>query len=133
MLCFCWHLRCQDSAAISFEVVWARLLAMVMGSSVYAFGTLIVVLLIGLGAGSAIYGRTPRTRETHRRTFGILEGFIALAAALSLITLPHIPAWFLRYFPAFREAFDCKSLRTSRWLRWSRWYRRFYSAPHFQQ
>ena len=32
-------------AAISFEVVWARLLAMVMGSSVYAFGTLIVVLL----------------------------------------------------------------------------------------
>ena len=93
-------------AAISFEVVWARLLAMVMGSSVYAFGTLIVVLLIGMGAGSAIYGRTPRTRETHRRTFGILEGFIALTAALSLITLPHIPGWFLRYFPAFREAFD---------------------------
>jgi spermidine synthase len=92
-------------AAITFEVVWARLLAMVMGSSVYAFGTLVVVVLIGLGAGSAIYGRTLRTRETHRRTFGKLEGFIALAAALSLITLPYIPGWFLRYFPVFREAF----------------------------
>ena len=93
-------------AAISFEVVWARLLAMVIGSSVYAFGTLIVVVLLGLGAGSAIYGGTSRTAESHRKAFAVIEGLIALAAAISLVTLPRIPGLFLRYFPVFHEAFD---------------------------
>src|SRR5204863_7906244 len=93
-------------AAITFEVVWARLLAMVMGSSVYAFGTLIVVVLVGLGAGSAIYSGTPRTRETHRRTFAVIEGLIAFTAAVSLLSLPRMPSLFLRYFPVLRDAFD---------------------------
>ena len=42
-------------AATTFEVSWTRLLAMVMGSSVYAFGTLVVVVLAGLGLGSGVY------------------------------------------------------------------------------
>jgi spermidine synthase len=93
-------------AAITFEIVWARLLAMVMGSSVYAFGTLIVVVLVGLGAGSAIYGGTPRTRETHRKTFAVIEGLIAFTASLSLLILPRMPGLFLQYFPVFRDSFN---------------------------
>jgi spermidine synthase len=93
-------------AAVSFEIVWARLLAMVMGSSVYAFGTVVVVVLIGLGAGSAIYGARKRTTEGHRKAFAAIEGFIALTAAASLFTLPRIPGWFLTSFPLFREQFD---------------------------
>ena len=94
-------------AATTFEVSWTRLLAMVMGSSVYAFGTLVVVVLAGLGLGSAVYSLTRRaaTVDDHRRWFAILEFLIACTAALSLIVLPRIPFLFIRYFPLFRDAF----------------------------
>jgi spermidine synthase len=93
-------------AAITFEIVWARLLAMIMGSSVYAFGTLVVVILLGLGTGSAIYGGVKRTAEGHQKLFALLEGLIALTGAASLLLLPRMPGWFLRFFPLFRENFD---------------------------
>lgn len=92
-------------AATTFEVAWARLLAMVMGSSVYAFGTLVVVVLAGLGTGSALYSREQRTAEGHQRAFAFRECWIALTAALSVIILPRIPFLFVRYFPLFRDAF----------------------------
>jgi spermidine synthase len=94
-------------AATTFEVSWTRLLAMVMGSSVYAFGTLVVVVLVGLGLGSSFYSLTLRktTTEGHRRWFAILEFLIACTTALSLIILPRIPFLFIRYFPLFRDAF----------------------------
>ena len=94
-------------AATTFEVSWTRLLAMVMGSSVYAFGTLVVIVLAGLGIGSAIYSFTLRraTLDEHRRWFAILEFLIAFTAAGSLIILPRIPFWFIRYFPLFKDAF----------------------------
>ena len=64
-------------AATTFEIGWARLLAMVMGSSVYAYGTLVVVVLAGQGIGSVLYGRAQRTIEGHRRRFALLEFVIA--------------------------------------------------------
>jgi spermidine synthase len=94
-------------AATAFEVSWTRLLAMVMGSSVYAFGTLVVIVLLGLGLGSGIYGLALRkaTIHDHRRWFAILESLVACAAAASLLTLPRIPYWFIRYFSLLKDAF----------------------------
>ena len=92
-------------AATTFEIVWTRLLAMVMGSSVYAYGTLIVVVLAGLGLGSALYSREQRTAEEHQRAFALRACWITFTAALSVIILPRIPLLFVRYFPLFRDAF----------------------------
>lgn len=94
-------------AATTFEVTWTRLLAMIMGSSVYAFGTLVVVVLLGLGLGSGVYSFALRktATEDHRRWFAILEFLIACSAAASLVILPRIPDWFIRYFPLFRDDF----------------------------
>ena len=92
-------------AATTFEIGWARLLAMVMGSSVYVYGTLGVVMLAGQGIGSAVYGRAQRTIEGHRRRFALLEFVIAFTSALSMIVMPRIPMLFLRFFPLFRDAF----------------------------
>ena len=41
-------------AALFYEVVWTRSLAMVIGSSVYSFGLILVGFLIGIAGGSAI-------------------------------------------------------------------------------
>jgi spermidine synthase len=92
-------------AATTFEHCWARLLGMVMGSSVYTYGTLAAVVLAGLGLGSAFYGRAERTTDAHQRRFALLEFLIAFTAALSIIVLPRIPFLFVRFFPLFRGAF----------------------------
>ena len=78
---------------------------MVLGSSVYAYATLVVVVLAGQGIGSVLYGRSQRTVDGHRRRFALLELVIAFSAALSLIVVPRLPVLFLRFFPVFRDAF----------------------------
>ncbi len=39
--------------SLAYEVVWTRILVFYLGSSVYAFGTMLAVILVGLAAGSA--------------------------------------------------------------------------------
>jgi spermidine synthase len=92
-------------AAIVYEVAWSRLLAMVMGSSVYAFGTLVVVVLAGLAIGSGLYGRIRATPRGHLMAFAVLETCIAAGAAVSLLIVPRLPFVYQRLLPIFRDSF----------------------------
>ena len=92
-------------AAIAYEIAWTRLLALVMGSSVYAFGTLVVVFLIGLGLGSALYGRFRLEPSGHLVAFGVMELCLALGGAVSLLIAPHLPFLLMSVFPIIRQAF----------------------------
>jgi spermidine synthase len=92
-------------AAIGYEIAWARLLGLVMGSSVYAFGSLVVVLLAGLGLGSALYGRLRLEPAGHLVAFGAMELLIGLGSAASLLIAPHLPFLLMRFFPMFGDAF----------------------------
>ena len=92
-------------AAIVYEVAWARLLAMIMGSSVYAFGTLVVVVLAGLAIGSGIYGRLRIASRGHLAAFAVLETCIAATAAASLLVVPHLPFVYQRLLPIFKDSF----------------------------
>lgn len=44
----------SGAAALCYEVVWSRALAMTIGSSVYSFGIILETFLIGIAGGSAI-------------------------------------------------------------------------------
>src|SRR3989304_7973709 len=44
-------------AAMVYEVVWTRVLGLVLGSSVYAFGMMLLLFLAGLAAGRALFSR----------------------------------------------------------------------------
>ena len=44
----------SGAAALCYEVVWSRALAMTNGSSVYGFGIILTTFLVGIGGGSAI-------------------------------------------------------------------------------
>ena len=92
-------------AAMAYELVWARLLGLVMGSSVYAFGTLVVVLLAGLGLGSAIYARLRLEPAGHRLAFGVLQSMTGLGGVASLLIAPHLPFVLMSVFPLVRGAF----------------------------
>lgn len=92
------------SSAI-FGTSCVRLLAMVMGASVYVYSALIVVVLAAVGIGSMVYARAERSTEEHQRRLAALECGLAFAAALSLVILPRIPFLYLHYFPLFRNSF----------------------------
>jgi spermidine synthase len=92
-------------AGITYEVAWARLMALVLGSSVYAFGTLVVVLLAGLGVGSWWYARLRLAPADHRFAFGILEACIGVTAAASLLIAPALPFLYMRVFPVIKADF----------------------------
>lgn len=81
--------------ALSAEVIWTRLLSLMMGASVYTFSILLAVFLTGLGigsaAGSAIARETPRPRFALGLCQLLLGGAIAWTAWIVARSLPFWP------------------------------------------
>ena len=81
--------------ALVLEVAWTRVLALVMGSSVYAFSLMLLAFLVGLALGSTWFSRYLRRRpETNPAALlAILlgaAGLLAYATAFLFQTLPRI-------------------------------------------
>jgi spermidine synthase len=79
--------------ALVLEVAWTRVLALVMGSSVYAFSLMLLAFLVGLAFGSAFFAgylkRRPRT-DPAAMLAGLLmaAGFLAYATSWAFRALP---------------------------------------------
>lgn len=73
------------SGGVSFiyEVLWTRMLSIVLGSSVFAFASMLASVLAGIAAGSAIAGVIARNRTLAARAFVIAQLLTAAAAALA--------------------------------------------------
>jgi len=81
----------SGALAMLYEIVWTRLLTLVLGPSTYAFSTVLVVFLVGIGVGSAVQART-----THRvrgaAAFATTQLLSASAVALLLLAFEALPA-----------------------------------------
>lgn len=87
-------------AAMTLEVAWTRGLALVFGSSVYAFALMLVAFLIGLGTGSAAVSALLRKRGT-RSPGALLALCLVVAGFGSFATtyvLQSLPGLFARIF-----------------------------------
>jgi len=91
--------------AMIFEVVWSRALGLVQGSSVYAFGTMLILFLAGLAAGSLLFARLRLTPVQAVPAFAAAEAGIALAGLAAVLTIPRLPGLFLRLFPVVGHSF----------------------------
>ena len=80
--------------ALGAEVVWTRLLSLLMGATVYAFSLILTVFLVGLGLGSAVGSVIARRVERPRLALGLLQMGLAIAIAFSSwMILVVIPNW----------------------------------------
>ncbi len=79
--------------ALSYEVIWSRVLALIIGSSVYAFSIMLTTFLVGLAAGASVASRfVDRTRKPVT-VFGLIEigvGLTSLIGAYLFNDLPYI-------------------------------------------
>ena len=61
------------SAGLIYEIVWNRVLALLMGNTSYALATLLTVFMGGLALGAWIGGHWTPLGRWALRTYGLLE------------------------------------------------------------
>ena len=81
------------SGAVSmlYEVTWTRALALVLGSSTFAFTAILVTFLLGLAGGSALYAWRWGARRASVAAFGALQAGIAVLVVPVLLAFERLP------------------------------------------
>jgi spermidine synthase len=75
-----WVLAGSGFVAMIYEIAWTRVLALIIGSSVYAFTIMLTTFLVGLAGGAAV---ASRVADRLRGRFAV-EGIIALLTGTSI-------------------------------------------------
>src|SRR5678816_1455805 len=80
--------------ALGAEVVWTRLLATMMGATVYTFSVILAVFLVGLGIGSSGGALLARSVRRPRAALGICQ-FLAAAGVgwTAFMLADSVPYW----------------------------------------
>lgn len=85
----------SGASALAAEVVWTRLLSLLLGGTVYTFSIILAVFLIGLGVGSSVGSFLARSSRQPRVLLGccqfLLAGAIAWTAFMIARSLPFWP------------------------------------------
>lgn len=106
--------------ALSLEIVWFRVLGVMVKSSAFTFGTLLTIYLAGLGIGAAVASLFLGTVRRPGRAFLLLQGFVGLYAGASVVVLvsmlPSAPALapFWAYFASY-EPLDAAAAFANLW------------------
>lgn len=83
----------SGTCALGAETIWARLLSLIMGGTVYTFSIILAVFLLALGAGSGVGSLLSRRMQRPRLALGwcqmLLAAAIAFAAYMFAESLPY--------------------------------------------
>jgi spermidine synthase len=81
--------------ALAAEVIWTRMLSLLLGATAYTFSLILAVFLFGIGIGSSLGSALARSIERPRLALGwtqmLLCGAIAWAAYMLALSLPYWP------------------------------------------
>jgi len=91
--------------SLAYEVLWTRVLSLVLGSSVYAFTIMLATFLVGLGLGSIAFAPFVDRFKNPILWFAALEAIIGLFALASVFIYRELPFIFFNLKDAFAERF----------------------------
>ena len=81
-------------SALGAEVVWTRLLSLLLGGTVYTFSLILAVFLIGLGIGSSFGALLARRAASARLALGICQWLLTAAIAWTAFMISQsLPYW----------------------------------------
>src|SRR5579871_265888 len=90
-----WAIGLSGAAALGAEVVWTRLLGLMVGATVYTFSIILAGFLVGIGLGSAAASWTVRQGWNARRTLGVTQFVLLIGIGWTMIAmasiLPYVP------------------------------------------
>ena len=82
---------------IGMQVVWSRILSMIIGSSTYAFTLVLALFLAGLAVGAWVVGFTRKTDGVRlRRLMFVVQVLIVLTLCFSFRLTNAVPGWLIR-------------------------------------
>ena len=80
--------------ALGAEVVWTRLLSLLLGATVYTFSIILAVFLIGMWGGSAFGSRLAARTSDPKFALAVCQGLLALSIAFAAYTIAvSLPRW----------------------------------------
>ena len=84
--------------ALSYEVIWSRVLALIIGSSVYAFSIMLTTFLVGLAAGAMIAARLADRIRHPVRMFAFIEVAIGVTSLMGAYLFNDLPYVFVQLY-----------------------------------
>jgi spermidine synthase len=84
--------------SLATQVAWTRVLALIVGSTTYAFTSVLLVYLIALGAGSAWASRRSARRPDVTPDVAALELGTALLTLVAIALVNSLPYFYLRLY-----------------------------------
>jgi spermidine synthase len=85
----------SGAASMIYEVAWTRALSLVVGSSTYAFTSMLLVFLVGLAGGAALYSWLRGRQPAGPGLFAALQIAIGATVVLALQVFERAPDLFL--------------------------------------
>lgn len=85
-------------AALGYEIVWMRILVLVIGSSTYSFSLTVAVFVMGTALGSFSLGRRIGRLRAPAEVYVHIQAGVGLLAVLSLYYYAKLPELFLKLF-----------------------------------
>jgi spermidine synthase len=80
--------------ALGAQVIWTRLLSLLLGATVYTFSIILAVFLTGLGLGSGVGSYMAKTVQRPRVALGVCQFLLVLAIAWTAFMLARsLPYW----------------------------------------
>jgi spermidine synthase len=80
--------------ALGAEVIWTRLLTLLLGGTTYSFSIILAVFLIGIGLGSAVGSGFARKTANPRRALGVVQLLLVGAISWSVWNITSaLPYW----------------------------------------
>ncbi len=73
----------SGAAGLIYQVVWARMLTLVIGVSIFAISAVVCSFMAGLGLGSYLIGRWTQRWRDPLLAYGVIEALIGLYAAMT--------------------------------------------------
>jgi len=86
----------SGAAAMLYELVWIRLLSLVLGSSTYSFSAVLATFISGITIGAFIVSRRPPRENAAFRALGLCEACAGLLLILSIPFYERLPYLFMR-------------------------------------
>ena len=84
----------SGAAALGAEVVWTRLLSLLLGATTYTFSLILGVFLTGLGIGSAAGAAIGRSVSRPRLALGVCQLLLVTAVAFAAVMIAQaLPYW----------------------------------------
>ncbi len=85
----------SGAVSLAYEVAWTRALSLVIGSSTYAFTSMLVAFLVGIAGGSALYSWLWGARAASPATFAVIQIAIGVTVTVTMMAFERIPELFL--------------------------------------